>query len=281
MSMKLYFTVGAYLAGMVFLGSLACDTTKSIAGSSPEGYDFSAGERMGLSSRLEEVSGIAFGPGGENVLMAVNDEEGKLYSIALNEPGRDTTLITFAKAGDYEDLAFSNGRWRVLESNGAIITLLEGQQQGEPNSVKTKILPKGEYEGMAFWNERLYVICKLCPANQNSEATIYTIKVTGDSLVLEGEQAVDFSLAVQGKKKKFQASAIARHPITGDWFILSHLLGTLVVTDLDFMVKQVVKLQRSQFFQPEGLAFAANGDLFISSEGDKSAGYIFRFKYQK
>jgi uncharacterized protein YjiK len=273
----LSFVIGCLILQGIFV-SISCNTLKQKEYASPPGYDFTSAEKILLLSNLEEISGIAFIPDHDSLLMAVNDEEGKMYSININEPKLRREPIKFAKAGDYEDIAFAGAKWQVLQSNGAIHSV-ELENTLVDDAVSRKILPKGEYEGMASVDDKLVVICKECPDNKETEATIYTINTSNDSLVVEKSQVINFVETGNKKNKKFQASALARHPITGEWFILSHLKCSLAITDEHFNLKKIISLRRSQFTQPEGIAFAPNGDLLISNEGDGASGYILRFNY--
>lgn len=278
--MKVIFSVAGYILGTVFLGLTGCNNLKTKSVVSPEGYDFASGEKLFLIHKLEEVSGIAFAPGQDSLLMAVNDEEGLIYTINIHNSKQLNEHRRFSKSGDYEDIAFFNGKWKVLESDGTLYTVDKELSDGK-KATGLNILPKGEYEGMAAWNDKLYVICKECPGNTETNATVYILEDAKDSLVLENILTIDFGEVGKGKNKKFLASALAKNPQTGEWFILSHLKGSLAITDENFKVKQLIPLRRTQFTQPEGIAFLANGDLFISNEGDEGAGYILKFKYLK
>ena len=56
----------------------------------------------------------------------------------------------------------------------------------------------------------------------------------------------------------------------------------LVVTDLEWKIKAVHKLNSTVFNQPEGLAFDNQHNLFISNEGDEiTDGNIIKFRYVK
>ncbi|MCR6719600.1 MAG: SdiA-regulated domain-containing protein [Chitinophagaceae bacterium] len=84
------------------------------------------------------------------------------------------------------------------------------------------------------------------------------------------------------KGKRFQPSALARHPVTGEWFILSSVNKLLVITDENWNVKSAWKLTPSRFRQPEGMAFDKDGNLFISNEGDEvTSGNVLEFKYNQ
>jgi hypothetical protein len=244
---------------------------------SPEGYDFSSGKKLLLFGKLEEISGIAFLPDSDTILMAVNDEEGRVYEVNINNPKFKADPFEFAGKGDYEDITFYKGLWQVLHSNGTIYAgdLITPEWPKPP-----KILPEGEYEGMVAYQDTLFVICKECPENEEGKATVFFIKTAGDSLHIANSIQLDATEFMKGKQKKVLASALARHPFTHEWYILSHLNGSLYIADSEFKIKQSVKLPRSLFSQPEGIAFSSTGDLFISNEGDGASGYILQFEYR-
>ena len=253
-----------------------CKNAKKVE--SPDGYDFSAGKKIFLLSKLEEISGIAFEPGSDSMLMAVNDEEGKIFPINIHEPKTKLPSFKFNKRGDYEDIAFFAGKWRVLESTGIIHSVV---MEDSTHDQSDRLLPAGEYEGMASFGDGLYVICKDFPESKQGIIPVYLLKNINDSLFLETTMQLDASAFIEKKKKNFLPSALARHPVTNDWYILSHLSGRMLIADKNFNVKQKIQLPRSIFTQPEGIAFSSAGDLFISNEGDEAAGYIMIFEYVK
>ncbi|MEL6720372.1 MAG: SdiA-regulated domain-containing protein, partial [Bacteroidota bacterium] len=81
--------------------------------------------------------------------------------------------------------------------------------------------------------------------------------------------------------KSFAPSAIAIHPITKDWYILSSVGKLLVVLDQEGNIQNVEKLSARLMKQPEGLCFDTNGDLFITSEGDGGKGRLFKYVFQR
>ncbi len=276
--MNAYFPKTFQLCVISILAIFGCDSMKAPEVVSPAGYDFSSGEKIYLLNKLEEVSGIAFVPGSDSMLMAINDEVGRMYPVNINQPKLAMEGIKFSGGGDYEDIAFFAGKWRILRSNGAIHT--SGGDTANTAVEPIKLLPGGEYEGMAAAGDTLFVICKECPANDETGSTVYKITANGDSLILQGTITFNSGEMLKGKQKKFLASALAKHPVTGEWYILSHLRGGLLITGPEFQTKQFIPFLRSRFLQPEGIAFASNGDLLISSEGDESDGYILRFTYK-
>ena len=82
-------------------------------------------------------------------------------------------------------------------------------------------------------------------------------------------------------EKKFAPSALAIHPVTHDIYVISSAGKQLLVLSADGNIKESHQLTSKQFKQPEGMAFAANGDLYISNEGKGGEGNILLFPYQK
>lgn len=79
----------------------------------------------------------------------------------------------------------------------------------------------------------------------------------------------------------FKPSAAAIHPIEKRLYIVASVNGLLVITDLQGHVQEAYNLKHRLFLQPEGLAFAPNGDMYISNEGgyDGTAN-ILKFSYK-
>jgi hypothetical protein len=108
----------------------------------------------------------------------------------------------------------------------------------------------------------------MIPKNQY-QGYIYQV---GDSVYQSGNFKIDVNeiKALTGKVKRgFRPSAIAKNPITSDWYILSAVNKLLVVADSNWKIKgDLPPLNSNTFNQPEGIAFDKNGTMYISNEGD-------------
>jgi hypothetical protein len=250
-------------------------------------YDLDKPEKFFMPESLLEISGIAFVKDDPDTVYAIQDEEGKLFKLRWNE--KKQTHTKFGKRGDYEDLAIGNGEVFVLKSNGRIFSFpLAEAAYEETDNVKewNSLLPSGEYEGI-FADEqtgKLYVLCKSCPGDKKSGLLSGYIFQTGDSIVPQGRFNLDLhSLSpFTGRVKQgLRPSALAKNPVTGEWFILSSVNKLLVVTDGQWKVRNAVHLNGNEFNQPEGIAFDSRGNLYISNEGgDLSEGNILLFTRQ-
>jgi len=238
-----------------------------------------------MPSSLMEVSGIAFNHGLPDAIYAIQDEEGKFFKMKLGV--KKQSHSKFAKSGDYEDVAILHDRAVVLKSNGNFFSfnLSDANDDDDIKNVAEwkDLLPDGEYEGL-FADEasdQLYVICKNCAQDEGTKVISgYTLKFD-DSIYKTGEFSINLAgiSALEGKVKKgLRPSALAKNPITREWYVLSSVNKCLVILDEQWKVKQVVTLSSNMFIQPEGIAFDNAGNLYISNEGDDTAeGNILKF----
>lgn len=253
---------------------------KRIPPAGPADYDLTKPEKFNMPESLLEISGITFYQNNPDTIYAEQDERGRLYRF---HPG-DTKVehAVFGKDGDYEDLAILKDRFFILRSDGSLFSFplsKASSERIEEVAEYKKVVPKGEYEGLAA-DERsgkLYVLCKNC---KMKEAGGYILDP--DSLDRGGMHQtfrIDFSDFPKQNKKDFKPSALAKHPGSGDWYILSSVNKKLVITDGNFKAKDIFDLHNGLFLQPEGIAFDKEKNLYISNEGDElRAGNILKFK---
>jgi uncharacterized protein YjiK len=248
---------------------------------SPQGYDFTAPEKILLKEDLLEISGITF-HGENDSLFAINDEDGKLFSVRLDK-GKSKAL-RFAKAGDYEDIAVCNRVIFVLRSDGSLFSFAKDSIRGKKvTSVKhDNLLPKGEYESMYYHeaDNKLYVLCKECE-KEKKHISAFEIELNQDSIT----RVRSFEINTQSMREQydlkwgFRASALARNN-NGEWYILSSVNKLLMVTDIDWKIRKVYTLSPKTFIQPEGIAFDSYQNLYISNEGNETRnGNILKFKF--
>jgi hypothetical protein len=81
---------------------------------------------------------------------------------------------------------------------------------------------------------------------------------------------------------RFAPSAIAVHPESGDFFILSSVSRRLLILRPDGRFHALVQLDKSLLIQPEGIAFDKSGNLWLASEGKagKEPARLFFFSGQ-
>jgi uncharacterized protein YjiK len=261
-----------------------CRTTTSYK--SPAGYNFTNPEKFELPAALNEISGITFFNESPDTILAIEDEDGRLYNYCLSN--KKLSYCRFAKKGDYEDVAvLNNNKVAVLKSDGTvcIFPLPErGKERTDSTMQYNAVLPPGEYEGLFADGDTLFALCKNCRADKASaEVTVYAaVQDAKGTINTASSFAIDVSKIQAHSKEgkiKFHPSALAKNPVTHDWYIISSVNKLLLVLDKYRNVKEVYPIDPALFKQPEGIAFNQNGDLCISNEGGGGAANILLFRY--
>jgi SdiA-regulated len=256
--------------------------------SSPPGYDFSKPQRFIMSDALHEISGIVLKHGNPDTVYAIEDEDGKLYYFHLGAGQYDHSK--FGKKGDYEDVAILDDKdFIVLRSDGSLYQFpvsKAGEKKIDSVQEYPNILPAGEYEGLfADKDGRLLAMCKNCPEDKHKEVSIFVLgKNPANLLVVKSQFKVSVKmepLSSEKKKVKFHPSGLAKNPITNEWYILSSVNKSLIVFDEKWNSTAFYDLDPGTFKQPEGIAFDARGDLFISNEGGSGNANVLQFNRSK
>ncbi|MBL4675393.1 MAG: SdiA-regulated family protein [Mucilaginibacter sp.] len=273
---------------LICIAGTSCGQSTGGGFSSPQGYDLNHPVKYDMPVELLEISGIAFVNGDASTIYAEQDEDGKLFYFKLGDKQINSTR--FGKHGDYEDVAILNNYAILMRSDASFYTFpLSGIKNKEVAGVQDfkKILPTGEYEGMHADGGKLYVICKIGQGvDHNKECRGYILNLAANGAL---NQTGTFTIDVKkiagmvGKKKlKFHPSALAKNPLTKQWFILSSVNKMVVVTDGNWNVQQVYPIDPKIFLQPEGMAFDRQGNLYISNEGSTTQpGNVLLFKYKR
>lgn len=229
-----------------------------------DGYNFfSPDEAFELPEKLKEISGIALVT--DNIMACVEDEHGIIYLFDLRQKQIIKEII-FAQKGDYEDLAIYGETIYALRSNGHLMEISSFNSNPTIRVVPTNLSKELNFEGLALDQSALLVGSK-------SENKIFKFDLTKRKFAIEPIHLKTNS--------NFSLSALAVHPISGDYYILASVGKSLMITKSDGSTLQAVSLSKKLFKQPEGITFSKSGDLYISNEGRDGAANILLFKYKK
>ena len=211
---------------------------------------------------LKEVSGIALGS--ENVIYSIQDEIGSIFEYDLNKQVISNSF-RFTDIGDFEDLAINKNIVYEFKNKTKI-----SQTMLQINSLNI--------EGICFRDGYIYIACKDALVNHtDSKRMIYRVKANKldniePYLEINIDVLSDFLVKNYSElgitKILFNPSSIAIHPITKEIYILS-ASDRFIAIYKDKQLINIIPLSAEIYYKPEGLSFYENGDLLISSEGDK------------
>lgn len=256
--------------------------------SSPEGYDLKRPRKMELGKVLNEISGLAFYPD-SSILLAIADSKKKV--IAINPKTRKLHDVAkeFSEQADFEDLVLLGDTVYVLVSNGTLMAVPLG---GKDTST-TRVYPfwsdekKNDFETLYFDADinGLIMVCKSCVADKGRQVrSAYRFDL--DTRSFDSVPFYQLSTdAVKEELKKddadFKPSAAAIHPVSKRLFILASAGNLLVIADTNGTIIEAYNLNPDQHPQAEGIAFAPNGDMYISNEGKYGTPTLQHFPYRQ
>lgn len=222
---------------------------------------------------LKEVSGIALSS--DHIVYCIQDEIGSIFAYDLQRQ-EITNSYRFTDIGDFEDLAIHKNIVYVLRSDGNLFVYdFKNKTKTSQTMLQTNSL---NIEGICFGDGYIYIACKDALVNHaESKRMIYRVKTTRlDDVEPYLEINIDEMSTFLTEnypelgitKVLFNPSSIAIHPITNEMFILS-ATDRFIAIYRDKQLINIIPLSADIYFKPEGLSFYDNGDLLLSSEGDK------------
>ncbi|MCP9237830.1 SdiA-regulated domain-containing protein [Lewinella sp. JB7] len=219
-----------------------------------------------LPDELEEISGLAVR--GEEIL-AIADERGIIYRLRRAD-GAILERIKFWKKGDYEGIAVAGDDIWVTKSNGRLYRVRHaGTDKQQVKEYNTWLKGGNDVEGLVYdaANDRLLLACKADVRDDGRDKdNRYIFAFDPQSGKASKKAAV-----VIPRDDKFSPSALAIHPISGELYLTSSVGKRLTVTTVGGDIISVQRLDEELFPQPEGLAFAADGTLYLSTEAKNGA----------
>ncbi len=244
---------------------------------------------------LEEISGLSFMS--PNYVLAVDDESGRVFQYDLSKE-EIIHSIEFYKPGDYEGVEFIDNKVFVLKSDGDILKFEYGsKKQLKATKYENDLNADNDTEGLGFDPDSncLLIACKedgRIGKEKIKGRAFYTLDIKKmklnkkpafiigpDELETFWEKSRNFDY--EKKRIKFKPSAIATHPISGHFYILSSVGKMLVVVNKSGEILATYPISPRVLGQPEGLCFSPSGDMYISSEGEGDRGYILKFEMKK
>jgi len=240
-----------------------------------------------LGKVLNEISGLTY-YNQHYSLLAVSDSKEKIIEINLQKQKLKDVTNRIANSGhDFEDLVLLDSTIYILASKGQIWAVpIYASDSVQPQIYDLNLNGKNDFETLYYDTTAhgLIMLCKECDMDKGKhERTAFLFGLAGKRF--EGAyytistEAVE--KAINDPKADFNPSAAAIHPFNKQLYILSSAGQLLVITDTKGKVVEAYHLNPDLFPQAEGIAFAPNGDMYISNEGKHGRPTLLRFPYHK
>jgi hypothetical protein len=253
---------------------------------------------------LKEISGLSMAEDGKT-LVAIQDEEADIFWI---DPVSGDILrqLDFWKDGDYEGIEFAEGNYYVVKNTGTIYQVHPELEKDEETIKYNTFLDKDyDVEGLAYDPEhrQLLLACKALAGKGDTfrmSRSVYAFDLEQKKLdpnprfCIRLEQVNEY-LATEPLIRKleklndifapnqpefgFSPSAMAQHPHSKNYYILSSVGKMLMILAPDGQILHIEKLKKSVHPQPEGICFNADGELFVANEGHGGDGLILKFNF--
>jgi uncharacterized protein YjiK len=251
---------------------------------SPAGYDLGKPQKMELGKVLNEISGISFNDD-DNTLVAISDSKEKVFQINFEKKKlKDFTDKVVGSNSDIEDVVKLDSMLYLLSSKG-IIYEVAAKKQDTVRSYSFPSSDQNDFETL-FYDpsaKGLIMVCKTCPSDKGKEMrSAYRFDLGTkrfDDSAFFNYSTAEVKNLLKDKDAKFDPSAACIHPINKRVYILSSAGNLLVIADNRGKIIEAYKLDPGQFPQAEGIAFAPNGDMYISNEGKNGSPTLQIFKY--
>lgn len=259
---------------------------------SPEGYDLNKPQKMELGKVLNEISGITYYQE-NNALLAISDSKEKVFEINVDKRKlKDFTDRVIGPQNDIEDVARVDSIIYLLSSKGRIYTV-PMKKRNDSSAIRSYDFSsdeKNDFETLYYdpGVSGLVMLCKTCAFDKSEDVhsafrfDLATNTFDSTALYTIDDKAVNKVL--KDDNAKFKPSAAAIHPVNKRLYILSSAGNLLVVADNKGQPIEAYHLNPDEFPQAEGIAFAPNGDMYISNEGKfggKATLQIFPYQTKK
>lgn len=255
---------------------------------SPQGYVVPRPHKMILEKKLNEISGLYYLPD-ENAFLAIADNKQKVYRVTVDGKVSNYFEEDFAEQEDFEDVVKVDSTVYVLVSDGSIIAI----QQNDSGLLTTRhpfpttdSTNKNDFETLYFDSvaKGLILICKECEIEKGkNERTAYRFDLTTqqfDPTPFYTTSTRSVADRLKDGKISFNPSSAAFNPIDKHLYILSSAGHLLILTDGKGKVQEVFRLNPTLYPQAEGIAFASNGDMYITNEAKLGKPTLLRIPYK-
>ena len=228
-----------------------------------------------LSEKLKEISGLAVTK--DDRLFTHDDNVSIVYQLDINT-GKIIKQFTVGKNAiyaDFEDITFAKDNFYLVTSNGYLYEFKEGGDNAAVSYTRyeTGLTSSYNIEGLCYDEETntLLLACKEYPGHGYMDVrTVYSFSLETYTLDKKPRFIINLEeLKNRFNIDKFKPSGIARHPSTGNFFVLSAHSKSIVELSAEGKILNATKIPKKVHNQPEGITFLHDRTLLISDEGDR------------
>ncbi len=252
-------------------------------------------EKYFLPYVLSEISGLSFLK--DQQLITIEDEGNRAFIYDLTK--KDIVhSIKFGNPGDYEGVEVVGDKVYVLESDGDLYRFnYTEEKEAKSKKIETDLQRKNDTEGLGYdpLRKQLLIACKEDGDTKEYKAkgkAVYVYDLEDEKLKKKARYEISLK-SLKGffeenrdfkydeKRLKFKPSGIAYHPIEETIYIIASTGKLLIVLTRDGLIKATYPIAPRLLGQPEGICFAPNGDMYLSSEGEGDRGYILKYEMKR
>ncbi len=239
------------------------------------GYNFNNPTQVyEMPDVLREISGIELC--NDSVLYCVQDELGAVFEFDMKTHAISKSH-RFTDIGDFEGVASHENMLYILRSDGCLFSYnLQKPTQVSKSMMQISSL---NIEGLCYFDSYLYVASKEPLVHHTDDIRIvHRVSVTDyenleEFMEIRIQDITTFLQTTFSDQQistvRFNPSSIAIHPITHNIYILSATDRFVAIYTPTKQLLSVIPLSPDVYYKPEGISFYSNGDMLISSEGDK------------
>jgi uncharacterized protein YjiK len=227
---------------------------------------------INLEKNLNEISGLV--DAGDNFIFTHNDEKAIIFKLDLST-GKTVSHFSLGEKpleGDFEGIALVNDSIYLAGSNGSLYKFIEGKKG---QSVKYELINTGlnegnDIEGLCYDPDRksLLLTCKDVTKKKFKHfRTVYEYNLLTKTLSTNPRFLIPLQ-TLKGKFniKEFAPSGIERHPLTGNFFIISANEPSVIEISPDGIILNAIKLKDKDHRQTEGITIMKDNNLILSDE---------------
>ncbi len=252
---------------------------------SPSGYVMPRPRKMLLDKKLNETSGL-FYLQDEAAMITVADNKRKIYRISQDGKVDDYFEEAFGPQADYEEVVRVDSSVYVLVSDGSIVAITPTASGLQTATYPFASAGKNDFETLYHdsASNALIILCKACESEKGKNIrTAYRFDLARNAF----DPAPFFTISskevknnLKDGKVDFEPSAAAIHPLEKRLYILASAGNLMVITDLKGAVQQVFRLNPTLYPQAEGIAFAPNGDMYVTNEAKLGKPTLLHIPYK-